>query len=60
LDLVSRHVGPLGKELASFGVSDQFLGIGDRGWPVGTCSEGLLDQCSGSGVVAAGPGVYVI
>jgi len=53
-------VGPLGKELASFTVSDQFLGVGDRGWPVKACSEGLHDQCSGGSVVAAGPGVYVI
>jgi len=53
-------VGPLGKELASFTMSDQFLGVGDRGWPVKTYSEGLPDQCSGGRVVAAGSGVYVI
>jgi len=53
-------VGPLGKELASFTMSDQFLGIGDRSWPVKTYSEGLPDQCFGGSVVAAGPGVYVI
>ena len=41
-------------------MSDQFLGVGDRGWPVKTCSEGLPDQCSGGRLVAAGSGVYVI
>jgi len=60
LNLVSRHVGPFGKELASFAVSDQFLSVGDRGWLVKTYSEGLPDQCSGGSVVAAGPGMYVI
>jgi hypothetical protein len=53
-------VGPLGEELASFIVSDQFLGVGNCGWPVKTCSESLPDQCSGSSVVAARPGVYVV
>jgi len=57
---MSRYVGPLGEELASFTMSDQFLGVGDCGWPVKTCSESLPDQCSRSGVVATGADVYVI
>ena len=60
MNFVSRHVGPLGKELASFTMSYPFLGVGDRSWPVKTYSEGFPDQCSGGRVVAAGPGVYVI
>ena len=53
-------MGPLGKEQASFAVSDQFLGVGNRGWPVKACSKGLPDQCSGGCVVAVGSGVYVV
>jgi len=57
---VSRYVGLLGEELAPFTVLYQFLGVRDCGWSVKTCSESLPDQCFGSGVVATGPGVYVI
>jgi len=57
---MSRYVGPLGEELASFTMSEQFLSVDDYGWPVKTCSEGLPDQCSRGGVVATGPSMYVI
>jgi len=57
---MSRYVGPLGEELASFSMPDQFLGVGDCGWPVKTCSEGLSDQCSRGGVVATGSSMYVV
>jgi len=51
---------PLGEELTSFAMPDQFLGIGDCGWPVKAYSEGLSNQCSRGGVVAAGSSMYVI
>jgi len=57
---VSRYVGLLGEELASFTMLDQFFGVDDCSWPVKACSESLPDQCSRCGVVAIGPGVYVI
>jgi len=57
---MSRYVGPLGEELASFTMSNQFLSVSDCDWPVKTCPESLPDQCSGSGVVATGPSMYVI
>jgi hypothetical protein len=41
-------------------MSDQFFYVGDRGWPVKTCSESLPDQRSGGSMVAAGSGMYVI
>jgi len=53
-------MGPLGKELASFTMSDQFLSVSDCSWLVKTCSESLPDQCSGGGVIATGPGMDVI
>jgi len=52
-------VGPLGEELAALAMPDQFLGVGDCGWPIETCSESLSDQCSRGGVVAAGSSMYV-
>jgi len=40
---MSRYVGQLGEELASFAMPDQLLGVGDCSWPVKTYSEGLPD-----------------
>jgi len=57
---MGRYVGPFGEELASFAMSDQLLAVGDCGWPIETCSEGLSDQCSRGGVVAVGSNMYVI
>jgi len=57
---MSGYMGPLGEELAPFAMPDQFLGVGDCGWPVKTYSKSLSDQCSRVGVVATGPSMYVI
>ena len=57
---MSRYVGPFGKELASFAMSDEFLGVNDCSWPIKTCSKSLSDQCSRGGMVAAGSSMYVI
>jgi len=35
-------MGPLGEELAPFAMPDQFLGVGDCGWPVKTYSKVAL------------------
>jgi len=53
-------VGPFGEELASFTMSDQLFCVGDRDWPVKTCSESLPDQRSGGSMVATGSGMYVV
>ena len=60
MNLMSRYVGPFGEELASLTMSDQFFCVGDRGWPVKTCSESLPDQRFGGSVVAARSGMYVV
>ena len=57
---MNGYVGPFGEELTSFAMLDQFLGVGDCGWPVKTYSEGLSDQCYRGGVVATGSSMYVI
>jgi hypothetical protein len=41
-------------------MSDQLFCVGDRGWPVKTCSESFPDQRSGGSMVAAGSGMYVV
>jgi len=56
---MGRYVGSLGEEQASFTMPVQFLGVGDCGWPVKTCSEGLPDQCPGGAVVTRRSNMYV-
>jgi len=52
-------VGPFGKELAPFTMTDQLLSVSYCGWPVKTSSESFSDQCFRGGVVATGSSVYV-